>query len=326
MKYVILGGGGVFGNWLAKHLLDNEKAERVIAIGRNPRADEPYSLGVGDGDQRYSYEQIHVTFEQDRLIELFDAEKPDVVVNFAALAYATSWNKSSKYYATNVMALVEMCEQLKKRDYLNRFIQIGTSELYGPVWRPANELSALNPTSPYAVSKLCADLHLKTLFDGEAFRMNIIRPSNCYAPGQLLYRIIPRAVWCALTGNKLPLQGGGQARKSFMHADDLARAIVLVVENGQIGETYNVGPENPVTIRTLAAKVSQYAGVPYDNLVEVKPARANEDGQYWLNSDKIKEIGWLPKIELNKGIDDMVVWGRRYLNQLKAPQEFVLRA
>ncbi len=326
MKYAILGGGGVFGNWLARHLLANEGAAHVVAIGRNPPAGEPFTLGVGEGDPRYRYEQVHVTFEQDRLFELFDAEKPDVVVNFAALAYATSWTKSARYYDTNVVALAKMCEDLKKRDYLRRFIQIGTSELYGSVVLPAKEDHPLKPTSPYAVSKLCGDLHLQTLFDGEGFRMNILRPSNCYAPGQLLYRIIPRAVWCALTGNKLPLEGGGSARKSYLHADDLARAIVTVVKKGRIGDTYNVGPEAPCTIRTLAINVAQHADVPYDDLVQSVPARANEDSQYWLNSDKIKELGWEPKISLNEGIAGMVSWGRRYLNQLPAPKEFVLRA
>jgi len=326
MRYAILGGGGVFGNWLAKHLLEQDKASRVLSIGRNPRADAPFTLGVGEGDPRYQYHQIHLTFETDRLIELFDHEKPDIVVNFAALAYATSWTKSARYYDTNVMALVRLCEDLKKRDWLKRFVQIGTSELYGPVWKPASEDHPLKPTSPYAVSKLCGDLHLQTLFDGEGFPMNIVRPSNCYAPGQLLYRIIPRAVWCALTGHKLPLEGGGAARKSYMHADDLAKAIVTVIERGKIGDTYNCGPENPCTVRNLVSLVSHHTKVAWDDLVEFTEARKNEDGQYWLQSDKIRQLGWTPSIQLKDGIGGMVEWGKRYLNQLPAPTGFVLRA
>lgn len=326
-NYALIGGGGVFAVHFAKYLLEQRDPTKVICIGRNPPAAPPFTLEVGKGDPRYRYEQIHLVFEQDRLFELFDRERPEVIVNFAALAYATSWEKSFRYYETNVVALAKMCEELMKRDYLRRFVQIGTSELYGPVDRPVSEDEPLRPTSPYAVSKMAGDLHLETLWAVKKFPMNIIRPSNAYGPGQLLYRILPRAVYCALTGQKLPLQGGGVAKKSYMHAQDLAHAIWLMTEKAPFGRIYNVGPAKPSAIRHLVELVAEEAGVPFDRLVEMTPARVGEDAQYWLDSTRIKtELGWDEKISLREGVRDMVAWGRKYLHQLPPPAEFVLRA
>ncbi|MGQ0676397.1 MAG: NAD-dependent epimerase/dehydratase family protein [Rhodospirillales bacterium] len=326
-RYILLGGGGVFAVHFAKFLLEKNHAKRVVCIGRNPPAAPPFTLDVGKGDPRYGYHQIHIVFEQDRLFELFDRERPDVIVNFAALAYATSWEKSFRYYETNVVALAKICEGLMQRDYLRRFIQIGTSELYGSVDRAVTEDDKLHPTSPYAVSKMAGDLHLDTLWTVRKFPCNVIRPSNAYGPGQLLYRILPRAVYCALKGVKLPLQGGGVAKKSYMHAQDLASAIWMMAEKAPLGRTYNAGPDQPCTIRHLIELVAEETGMPLDRLCEITPGRVGEDAQYWLDSARIKrELGWAPKIDLREGVRDMVAWGRKYLNQLPEPSEFVLRA
>ena len=157
--------------------------------------------------------------------------------------------------------------------------------------------------------------------------MNIIRPSNAYGPGQLMYRILPRAVYCALHGEKLPLQGGGAVRKSYMHAGDLAKAIHLVCHNGRMGETYNVGPDEPVSIRHLVELVAKSANVSFETLVETVPGRVGEDAQYWLDSSKIKkDVNWTEEISLEEGIDDMVNWGKKYLETMPAPSNFILRA
>src|SRR5207247_3506270 len=135
--------------------------------------------------------------------------------------------------------------------YLERWIQIGTSELYGSCDFPAKEDTPIQPTSPYAASKAAADMHLLSISKVLKFPMNIIRPSNAYAPGQLLHRVIPKAVLCGLTGTKLPLQGAGKAEKSYIHARDLARAIHLVAEKAPLGKIYNAGPAQPTSIRRV---------------------------------------------------------------------------
>jgi dTDP-glucose 4,6-dehydratase len=326
--YILLGGAGVFAVHTARHLLTLKETGKVISVGRNIERGEHYTLGVGKGDPRYRYEQIHIVFEQDRLFALFDRERPDVVINFAALAYATSWEQSYRYYETNVVALAKMCECLMERDYLKKFLQIGTSELYGSVDHPVDENAPVKPTSPYAVSKLAADMHLETLSAVKKFPMNIIRPSNAYGPGQQVWRVLPRAVLCGLTGEKLPLQGGGEVRKSYLHSADLARAIQLIADKAEPGKIYNAGPEKPVSIREMVEIVAQEMGIPFGDLCELAPSRVGEDQQYWLDSSRIRdELGWRPQIDLRAGVRDMVTWGRKYLQAIRKEEtEFTLRA
>ena len=271
---------------------------------------------------------MHITFEQDSLFELIDREKPDYIINYAALAYATSWEKSYRYYATNTLAVVQMCEELSKRSFLKKFIQIGTSEMYGSVNYPVNEDHPPSPSSPYAVSKLAADFHLLTLHYAKMLPINIIRPSNAYGPGQQIWRVIPRAVYRGLSGQKFPLQGGGNVCKSYLHASDLAKAIDLVIKHAPLGEIYNVGPDQPVSIRDIIAMVAKQLDISLDDLCTIVPGRENEDNQYWLDSTKIKQkLNWKPDISLEQGIASMVEWGKRYFNLLHAEsQEFVLHA
>src|SRR5262249_32764736 len=138
--YVILGGGGSFGVHTAMYLLNQADPRKVISVGRNPEKPAPFSLEVGKDDKRYAYHPIHLTYEQDRLFELFDTERPEVIVSYAAQGEgAVSWKKSWRFFETNCVALTKMSEELMKRDYLERFIQIGTSELYGSMEFPAKE-------------------------------------------------------------------------------------------------------------------------------------------------------------------------------------------
>ena len=205
-----------------------------------------------------------------------------------------------------------------KRDYLQRFLQIGTSELYGHTELPATEDFPLLPASPYAVSKLAADLHLISLWTVCKFPMNIIRPSNAYGPGQQVHRVLPRAVLCGLTKQKLPLEGGGRTRRSFIHARDLARAIYLICEKAPLGRVYNAGPKEPISVHDLVAIVAKELGMNMDELTETTEGRAGEDPQYWLDSSRIlAELGWQPEISLQDGVKDMIAWGRKYLDLIR---------
>jgi dTDP-glucose 4,6-dehydratase len=221
-----------------------------------------------------------------------------------------------------------MVEELMPRNYLQRFIQIGTSELYGSVDRPATETTPLQPTSPYAASKAAFDMYLLSVAQVLKFPMNIIRPSNAYGPAQLLHRVIPRAVLCGLTGRKLPLQGGGRARKSYIHSQDLARAIYLVAEKAPLGTVYNAGPVEPISIRDLVEKVAMVIGLPFEQLCEITGDRLGQDGQYWLDSSAIqRDVGWEAQISLEAGIQEVVDWGRQHLDYLRTVDPtYILRS
>ncbi len=328
-RYAVLGGGGSFGIHTSKYLLNHAETDRVIAVGRNPARPEPFTLNVGKGDKRYSYHAYHVTHELDLLLELFDKEKPQVIINYAAQGEgAVSWKHSWRFFETNSMALARLAEELMKRPYLERFIQIGTSEMYGSVNHATKEDEPIKPSSPYAASKVAFDMYLISVHKFLKFPMNIIRPSNAYCPGQLLHRVVPKAVVCGLTGRKLPLQGGGRAEKSYIHARDLGRAIHMVAEKAPLGTVYNVGPLQPISIRALVEKTATALGMKFEELCEITGDRLGQDSRYWLDSSAIKrEIGWEPQISIEEGLAEMVEWGRKYVDQLRDwPMDYTLRA
>lgn len=328
-KFVVLGGGGSFGIHTCLYLLKNANPKKIIGIGRNPLRESAFSLDIDKINARYSYHQIHLVHEQDRLFELLDKEKPEVIISFAAQGEgAASWKKSWRFFDTNCTALVRMAEELMSRDYFERFIQIGTSELYGSVSRPAKETDPIQPTSPYAASKAAFDMYLLSVFEALKFKMNIIRPCNAYGPGQLLHRIIPRAIVAGLTGKKVPLQGGGMAKKSYIHARDLARAIHLVASKAALGKIYNVGSNEPISIHDLVFNISSRLKMPFDKLVEIVPDRLGQDSQYWLDSSAIKnDLGWEPLISLEQGIDEVIEWAKKNLIFLRSVDPtYILRS
>jgi dTDP-glucose 4,6-dehydratase len=326
--YAILGAGGSFGIHTAFYLLDYADPKKVIGIGRNPLRPEPFSLNI-EKRKNYQYHAYHITYEMDSVLELLDKEKPQVIVNYAAQGEgAVSWKKSWRFFETNSMALAKLSEELMKRDYLERFIQIGTSELYGSVDFAAKEHSPIQPTSPYAASKAAFDMYLISVYRYLKFPMNIIRPSNAYCPGQLLHRVIPKTIICGLTGHKLPLQGGGKAEKSYIHARDLARAILLVSEKAPLGTVYNAGPKDPTSIRRVVELTAEALGIPFSQLAEVTEDRLGQDSRYWLDSNAIRhDVGWEAQIGWQEGLAEMADWGRKYLDQLRNwPVDYVLRA
>jgi dTDP-glucose 4,6-dehydratase len=313
-----LGGGGSFGIHAAFYLLDKANPKKIIGVGRNPLRSKPFSLGIDDRDG-FEYHARHITYEFDLLLELLDKEKPDVIVNFAAQGEgAASWKNSWRFFETNVVALSRLCEELMKRDWLERFIHIGTSEMYGSVDHPTNEDEPIKPSSPYAASKVAFDLYLESIAKHLSFPMNIIRPSNAYCPGQLLHRVIPKTIWCGLTGRKLPLQGGGSAQKSYIHARDLARAIYLVSEKAEFNKIYNVGPAEPISIRSVVEMTARSLGIAFEELCEVTEDRLGQDARYWLDSSRIqKELGWKPEISWEEGLKEMVSWGKEFLPEIR---------
>jgi dTDP-glucose 4,6-dehydratase len=140
--------------------------------------------------------------------------------------------------------------------------------------------------------------------------------------------VIPKTVVCGLTGQKLPLQGGGRAEKSYIHARDLARAILMVSEKAPLGTVYNAGPAEPTSIRRVVELTAQALGMPFEQLCEVTGDRLGQDSRYWLDSSAIrKDVGWQPEITWEEGLAEMVAWGRKYIDQLREwPMDYVLRA
>lgn len=327
-KYCILGGGGSFGLHSALYLLDNVKTKKVIGVGRNFLREDAFSLNINNY-QNYEYYARHIYYEQDLLLEMLDKEKPEIIINFAAQGEgAVSWKHSWRFFETNCVALSKLTEELSKRKWLERFIHIGTSEMYGSVDKPSKENETIKPSSPYAASKVAFDLYLLSISKFLNFPMNILRPSNAYCPGQLLHRIVPKTIVSGLLGKKVPLHGGGKAEKSYIHARDLGRAIYLVSEKAPLGKIYNVGPKEPTSIKKVVEFCAKSLGKNFDEICDVAPDRLGQDSKYWLDSESIfLDTGWEQKIFWEEGLKEMVDWATKYLKTLKScSMDYTLRA
>ena len=304
MRIGILGGGNCYALNLAN---EARKSHSVFGIGRSPRK-APAMWQVFNG---YRYYQRHLVTQLEATLAILDSERPDVIVNFAAQGegQGSFGTDAALFYQTNTLALVKLVEALRHRKYLKRFIQIGTSELYGSVTKPSLETDPICPTSPYAISKAAFDLHLEVMGRVHKFPWDVIRPSNAYCPGQQLHRVIPKAIIAALAGHRFPLQGGGKARKTYIHATDLSSAILAILSS-EPGQIYNCGAVEPSSIMKVVELCAIEAGVDPDGFREMVGDRVGQDGCYWLDSSKLRKLGWSPTIGLEEGIAEMVKWVR----------------
>ena len=323
---LILGAGGVFGNLNAQYILETTDSN-VFAVGRNPRLGSEFSLDVGNEAEKYEYHQIHIVFEIEKLKTFIKENKINIIINYAALAYADSWSDPQHYFRTNTLFVSELVNFLSNLDHFDYFLQIGTSEVYGATQEPADE-SMIAPTSPYSISKLAADLFLQSMNNVRGFPCSIIRPSNCFGEGQYTYRIIPKAFLCMLNGRRFPLEGGGAAMKSFMYVENLYSAVNLILEMRPRGQIYNCGPDKAISMADLVREICVVMGKTYEDAIEITEGRMFEDSIYWLNSEKIKtELGWKQTISLQKGLLKMYKWARLYSTKLNNKEvKFELRA
>lgn len=322
MKVAILGGGGCFALDFARHL--HSLGIDHFGIGRSGPKAAPFWLAPPG----YRYHALHLVTQLEQTMAVLDTERPDVVVNFAAQGEgAASFGENAPdFFMTNCVALSRLVLELQKRTYLKRFVQIGSSEVYGSEQNGAKETDPLLPTSPYGASKAAFDHYLNIMWRTSRFPMNIVRPSNAYVEGQQLHRVIPKAIICALKGEKLPLQGGGKSMKSYIHATDLSKAVLSVIESAPAGATYNVGPDDPITIRSLVWHVAMACRVKYADLVAEAPERVGQDAKYHLDVTNMKALGWRLTIPLVIGVEMMVAWVKAYPELLTTDTAYRHRA
>lgn len=318
MKIGFLGGANPHALAVARYL--HSKGIDCFGIGRGPVKPAPLFLAP-DG---YRYYQAHVGKDNGMVFRALDFERPDCVICFLSQGEgAASFGPDAwRFYQTNTAYLAQLIETLRKRDYLQRFIHISTSELYGSTDAPAAEDAPIHASSPYAISKAAFDQHLQIMHRIHGFQMQIVRPSNCVTAGMQLHRIVPRAAICAVYKQKLKLQGGGRAKKSFMDTEDLAKGLLILIEKGKMGETYNCGPINPVSVREIVALTIEHAGASWDEVVDEAPARTGEDSCYHLDSAKLRSLGWKPEVSLDETIERVVRWARRYPEVSEMPWEY----
>ncbi len=304
------------------HLVDLLVAEgyEVAGISRSPEYPDCMLAYKRRRGAPFTFHRLDINRDLAAILDLVDALKAAYVVNFAAQGeVGSSFTHPMDHMRTNALGMAALAEGLRQRPFIERYVHISTPEVYGACLDPVPESTTYRPSSPYAASKASADLFNFVLHRTYGFPVVTIRATNVYGPHQQLYRIIPRAIIYARLGRKLPLQGGGLARKSYIHIGDVSRGELAAMLKGRPGEIYHLSPDGEaIAIRDLVQAVCDAVGVAFDDLVEIVPDRPGQDAVYLIDSTKARqELGWRPEIGFAAGIREMVEWIDREWETIK---------
>lgn len=293
---------------------------KVIGTSRSP---EPISALLPykwRDHSNFAFHQLDLNKDIKPIAELLHEVKPKYVINFAAQSMVgESWLNPADWFMTNVVSTVKLHDELRKCDFLERYVHVSTPEVYGSCSGFVNESFPFNPTTPYAVSRAAADMSLRTFSAAYNFPVVTTRAANVYGPGQQLYRIIPRTILFILLGRKLQLHGGGVSTRSFIHMADVADASWKIMTGGQNGDTYHISTDEVVSIKQLVERICEKLNVNFDDHVEVVGERLGKDSAYHLDSSKIRsELKWADKIKLDQGLGECIKSVRDNFEALKA--------
>ena len=244
---------------------------------------------------------------------LFEEEKPDVVVNFAAESHVDrSIEDPGIFLETNIMGTAVLMDACRKYG-IQRFHQVSTDEVYGdlPLDRPDlffTEETPIHTSSPYSTSKASADLLVLAYHRTYGLPVTISRCSNNYGPYQFPEKLIPLMIANALADKPLPVYGEGLNVRDWLYVEDHCRAIDLILENGRVGEVYNIGGHNEKANIEVVKIILEQLGKP-ESLITYVTDRKGHDQRYAIDPTKIhNELGWLPETKFEDGIRKTIQW------------------
>ncbi|MDB5799567.1 MAG: dTDP-glucose 4,6-dehydratase [Rhodocyclales bacterium] len=313
----VVGSNSFSGASFVDYLL--EQGIRVIGTSRSAESIPallPYKWHDHSG---FAFHQLDLNNDLPAITSLLKEAQPEYVVNFAAQSMVgESWQHPGDWFMTNAVSTIKFHDELRKLDFLKRYVHVSTPEVYGSCSGFVKEDFPFNPSTPYAVSRAAADMSLRTFHAAYDFPVVTTRAANVYGPGQQLYRIIPRTILFIMLGRKLQLHGGGSSTRSFIHMRDVSEATWRIALDGRNGDTYHISTDSVISIRDLVAKICTRLEVDFDKHVEVVGERLGKDSAYHLDSTKLREeLGWRDQITLDQGIDACVTWVKQNFDALK---------
>jgi dTDP-glucose 4,6-dehydratase len=313
----IIGSNSFSGASFADYAL--KQGADVVGISRSKEANRPFLPYKWENHSNFTFYSLDINQHLEEIIALVDDLKPTHIINFAAQSMvAESWLKPNDWFMTNVVSTIKLHDELRKCDFLKRYVHVSTPEVYGSCSGFVDENFPFNPSTPYAVSRAAADMSLRTFYDEYKFPVVTTRAANVYGPGQQLYRIIPRTILYILLGKKIQLHGGGFSTRSFIHINDVSRATWKIMEQGKIGHTYHISTNEIISIRELVESICVKLNVKFKNHVEVVGERAGKDSAYQLKSAKLRdELDWQEEINLDQGLNESISWVKENLEVLK---------
>ena len=326
MRILITGGAGFIGSAVIRQYI-NDTTHDVINLDDITYAGNLQSLSsIADSD-RYTFVQVNIC-DSVELKETFDRYQPDAVMHLAAETHVDrSIDDPSIFIKSNIVGTFNLLEV--SRNYWNNLIpdkkdkfvfhQVSTDEVYGDLDDSGlfNEETRYDPSSPYSASKASADHLVRAWYRTYGLPMIITNCSNNYGAYQYPEKLIPLIILNALEGTPLPVYGSGKQVRDWLYVEDHAKALRLSLENGKIGQTYNIGGHNEKTnievvniICDLLDKLiplSQY--IPHRSLISHVSDRPGHDKRYAVDAKKIQEnLNWLPDETFESGIEKTVKW------------------
>lgn len=312
MKTLVTGGAGFIGCNFIYYALNKRKDRRIVCLDALTYAGNVENLKYAFENPNFSF--VRGDIADEKLVDaLFEKEKFDVVINFAAESHVDRSIKDPFiFFKTNILGTARLLEASVKYG-VKRFHQVSTDEVYGdlPLDRPDllfTENTRLSPSSPYSASKASADLLALAFRKTYGLSVTISRCSNNYGPYQFPEKLIPLMITRALNDEKLPVYGRGLNVRDWLYVADHCKAIDLIVERGEDGGIYNVGGRcerrNIDAVRLVLKTLSKP-----EALVSYVEDRAGHDLRYAIDPRKIRdELGWVPETPFDEGVGKTVKW------------------
>lgn len=312
MKMLITGGAGFIGSnfifYQRKHHLDYD----LICLDKLTYAGNIGTLSSLMEDPKFRFIRADIA-DQNAVFDVFEAEKPDVVVNFAAESHVDrSIEQPSLFMRTNVIGTQVLLDACLKYG-VQRYHQVSTDEVYGdlPLDRPDlffTEKTPLNASSPYSASKASADMLCGAYYRTYGLPVTISRCSNNYGPYQFPEKLIPLMIANALSDKELPVYGDGMNVRDWLYVEDHCAAVDLIVEKGKAGQVYNIGGRNEMSNINIVRLICRALNKPESLITYVKD-RKGHDRRYAIDPSFIHdELGWLPATGFKEGIEKTIQW------------------
>lgn len=312
MTVVITGGAGFIGSNFIYYMLEKHPSYRIVCLDSLTYAGNLSTLDRAMENPKFRFVKVDIR-DRNSVYSLFEQERPDIVVNFAAESHVDrSIEDPQIFLETNIIGTSVLMDASRKYGVM-RFHQVSTDEVYGDLPLDRSDLfftetTPIHPSSPYSSSKASADLLALAYHRTYGLPVTISRCSNNYGPYQFPEKLIPLMIINALNDKRLPIYGNGLNVRDWLYVEDHSSAIDLIIHKGRVGEIYNIGGHNEKRNIEIVKLILQRLGKSED-LIEHVEDRKGHDYRYAIDPTKIKnELGWYPKTKFEDGIVKTIDW------------------
>ena len=312
MKIIVTGGAGFIGGNFVHYMLNKYNDYDIICLDALTYAGNMETLEPVINNPHFKFYKADIA-DRNAVYEIFEKEKPNIVVNFAAESHVDrSIDNPSIFLQTNVLGTGVLMDACRKYG-IDRYHQVSTDEVYGdlPLVRPDlffTETTPLHTSSPYSASKASADLLVQAYHRTFKLPVTISRCSNNYGPYHFPEKLIPLMIANALYDKELPVYGKGENIRDWLYVEDHCSAIDLIIHKGRVGEVYNIGGHNEKTNLEVVKIILKELNKS-ESLIKYVTDRPGHDMRYAIDPTKIHtELGWLPATKFEDGIKKTIKW------------------